>query len=118
MSLITLGLNHKTTPVDMRERLAFTPENLSAATKSLASLDCVDHLVVFPETTPDALLEALRPDILVKGANYCPDEVAGHEIVERCGGRVELVPIQSEVSVSGLVNHIVQRFGRDERSPQ
>ncbi|MCW9005056.1 MAG: glutamyl-tRNA reductase [Gammaproteobacteria bacterium] len=46
MSLITLGLNHKTTPVDMRERLAFTPENLSEATKSLVSLDCVTEAAI------------------------------------------------------------------------
>ncbi|MCW8854393.1 MAG: glutamyl-tRNA reductase [Gammaproteobacteria bacterium] len=46
MSLITLGLNHKTTPVDMRERLAFTPENLSEATKSLANLDCVTEAAI------------------------------------------------------------------------
>ena len=46
MSLITLGLNHKTTPVDMRERLAFTPENLSEATQSLASLDCVTEAAI------------------------------------------------------------------------
>lgn len=46
MSLITLGLNHKTTPVDMRERLAFTPENLPEATKSLAELDCVTEAAI------------------------------------------------------------------------
>ncbi len=81
----------------------------------LASLDCVDQLVVFSETTPNALLEALRPDVLVKGANYSPEEVTGHEIVESYGGRVELVPIRSQVSVSGLVDHIVEHFGREER---
>ena len=46
MSLITLGLNHKTTPVAMRERLAFTPENLPEATQSLASLDCVTEAAI------------------------------------------------------------------------
>ncbi|MDH5472519.1 MAG: glutamyl-tRNA reductase [Gammaproteobacteria bacterium] len=46
MSLITLGLNHKTTPVNMRERLAFTPENLAAATQSLANLDCVTEAAI------------------------------------------------------------------------
>ena len=46
MSLITLGLNHKTTPVEMRERLAFTPENLPDATKSLSELDCVTEAAI------------------------------------------------------------------------
>lgn len=79
----------------------------------LASLDCVDYLVVYDETTPNSLIERLRPDILAKGANYTPDEVTGHEIVEQYGGRVALIPIQREISVSGLVDHIVQHFSRD-----
>jgi len=81
----------------------------------LASLDCVDDLVVYSEPTPKELIEKLHPDILVKGANYPLEEVSGHEIVERYGGRVERVPIQSEVSVTGLVNHIVQQFGKENR---
>ena len=46
MSLITLGVNHKTTPVDMRERLAFTPENLPEAVKSLTQLDGISEAVI------------------------------------------------------------------------
>ena len=46
MSLITLGLNHKTTPVAMRERLAFTPENLPAAVKSLSELECISEVAI------------------------------------------------------------------------
>jgi len=79
----------------------------------LASLDCVDYLAVYSEPTPSRIIETLRPDILAKGANYAQDEVTGHEIVERYGGRIELVPIRSEISVSRLVNRIVQQFGRE-----
>jgi D-beta-D-heptose 7-phosphate kinase/D-beta-D-heptose 1-phosphate adenosyltransferase len=79
----------------------------------LASLDCVAYLVVFSEPTPTRIIETLRPDILAKGANYAQDEVTGHEIVERYGGRIERVPIRSEISVSRLVNRIVQQFGRE-----
>jgi len=46
MSLITLGLNQKTTPVAMRELLALTPENLPAATQSPASLDSVTEAAI------------------------------------------------------------------------
>jgi len=46
MSLITLGLNHKTTPVAMRERLAFTPENLPDAVKSLSELECISEVAI------------------------------------------------------------------------
>lgn len=78
----------------------------------LASLDCVDYLVVFDERTPNELLETLQPDILAKGANYSAEEVTGHEIVEGYGGRIELLPIRSNISVSGLVGDIVERFAR------
>lgn len=46
MTLITLGLNHKTTPVEMRERLAFTPENMSSAMKSLSELSCISEAAI------------------------------------------------------------------------
>jgi D-beta-D-heptose 7-phosphate kinase/D-beta-D-heptose 1-phosphate adenosyltransferase len=79
----------------------------------LASLDCVDYLSVYSGSTPNEMIQALRPDVLVKGGNYSPEEVTGHEIVENYGGRVELIRIKREVSVSGLVDHIVQRFGKE-----
>jgi D-beta-D-heptose 7-phosphate kinase / D-beta-D-heptose 1-phosphate adenosyltransferase len=61
----------------------------------LASLASVDLVTVFDEDTPEALIAALRPDLLVKGANYTPDQVVGADLVRGWGGRVmlaELVP--------------------------
>ncbi|MBX3666534.1 MAG: D-glycero-beta-D-manno-heptose 1-phosphate adenylyltransferase, partial [Burkholderiales bacterium] len=52
----------------------------------LAALACVGYVVVFDEDTPLELLEAIRPDVLVKGGTYTPQEVVGHEIVESYGG--------------------------------
>lgn len=49
--------------------------------------------MLFDEDTPISLLEALRPDILVKGNDYRIEQVVGKEVVEAYGGRVELVPI-------------------------
>ena len=57
----------------------------------LTALETVDHIVVFEEDTPEALLIALEPDILVKGADYRKAEIVGRDIVERSGGRVETV---------------------------
>ncbi len=64
----------------------------------LESLACVDRVEVFDELTPLELIRALRPDVLVKGADYAPEEVVGAELVEGWGGRVHLaalVPGQS-----------------------
>lgn len=64
----------------------------------LASLSDVDMVVIFGEDTPRALIEALTPDVLVKGADYAVDEVVGADIVQAAGGRVvlaKLVPGES-----------------------
>lgn len=61
----------------------------------LASLAAADAVVLFEEDTPEALLRLLRPDVLVKGADYTLDRVVGRDFVESYGGRVllaELLP--------------------------
>ncbi len=65
----------------------------SARAQVLASLASVDLVVVFAEDTPMALLEALRPDVLVKGADYRRDQVVGGDVVEGYGGRVLLAEL-------------------------
>jgi rfaE bifunctional protein nucleotidyltransferase chain/domain len=72
----------------------------------LAALGCVDHVVLFEEDTPHRLLEAIRPDVLVKGGTYTVDQVVGHEIVERYGGRVCVASTQPGVSTTKLVEDI------------
>ncbi|MCH8110417.1 MAG: D-glycero-beta-D-manno-heptose-7-phosphate kinase [Proteobacteria bacterium] len=59
----------------------------------LASLNGVDLVVVFAEDTPQTLIEAIRPDVLVKGADYSVDEVVGADLVQSYGGRVLLADI-------------------------
>ncbi len=72
----------------------------------LAALDCVDAVTIFDEDTPLETLEAIHPDILVKGQDYLPHEVVGRELVESYGGRLELVPLLPEHSTSDLVEKI------------
>jgi D-beta-D-heptose 7-phosphate kinase/D-beta-D-heptose 1-phosphate adenosyltransferase len=59
----------------------------------LASLPSVDLVTVFEEDTPAALIEALRPDVLVKGADYNLDAVVGADQVRAWGGRVLLADL-------------------------
>ena len=77
----------------------------------LAALDSVDLVAVFGEDTPIGLIEALHPDILVKGGDYSLDEVVGREQVEAWGGRVELVPVVEGFSTTDLVKRILERHG-------
>ena len=72
----------------------------------LAALGCVDMVVIFEEDTPLSLIEALRPDVLVKGADYTREAVVGHELVEGWGGRVVLAPLIENLSTSGIVERV------------
>ncbi len=74
----------------------------------LAALEAVDYVVLFDEDTPIRLIESVKPDILVKGSDYRPDEVVGKEIVEKYGGRVELVPLVEGFSTTNIVNTILK----------
>ncbi|MGC2108348.1 MAG: bifunctional D-glycero-beta-D-manno-heptose-7-phosphate kinase/D-glycero-beta-D-manno-heptose 1-phosphate adenylyltransferase HldE [Candidatus Korobacteraceae bacterium] len=69
----------------------------------LAALSAVDAVLIFPESTPLRLIEAIRPDVLVKGGDYTEDLVVGAREVRAWGGRVELIPIVDGVSTTRLI---------------
>ena len=72
----------------------------------LAGLAAVDHVIVFDEDTPRALVAALGPDVLVKGADWPEDEIAGRDETLARGGRVERIPLVPGVSTSELLRRI------------
>ena len=69
----------------------------------LAALRAVDAVTVFEEDTPLALVEALVPDVLVKGGDYGPEEVVGREVVRRGGGEVRILPLERGRSTSDVL---------------
>ena len=72
----------------------------------LASLDMVDRVVVFDEDTPAELIEAIRPDVLVKGADYVADDLPGSAFIKSYGGRILLAPLEPGRSTTRLVERI------------
>ncbi len=76
----------------------------------LAALDCIDYVVLFDEDTPLELIGTLRPDILVKGADYTPEGVVGKDLVESWGGRVELIDLVDGRSTSSIIDKILQAY--------
>jgi D-beta-D-heptose 7-phosphate kinase/D-beta-D-heptose 1-phosphate adenosyltransferase len=72
----------------------------------LSALECVDLVVLFDEDTPLALIEAIQPDILVKGSDYNPDQVVGKDIVEAYGGTVKLVKLIKGYSTTRLTERV------------
>jgi D-beta-D-heptose 7-phosphate kinase/D-beta-D-heptose 1-phosphate adenosyltransferase len=72
----------------------------------LASLECVDAVLIFDEPTPQKVIAALLPDVLVKGGDWPGDQIVGREEVEAAGGRVERIDIIDSYSTSSLLEKI------------
>jgi rfaE bifunctional protein nucleotidyltransferase chain/domain len=83
-----------------RERPVVPERERARLVAALAAVDCV---VVFDEASPLALIEQLRPDVLVKGADYTRDAIVGADEVEGWGGRVVRVPLVAGVSTTELL---------------
>lgn len=80
--------------------------SVEARSAVLAGLHAVDYVVTFDEPTPLALIEAIRPDVLVKGADYRAHEIVGAELVQSYGGRVYLASLREGYSTSGLLRRM------------
>lgn len=72
----------------------------------LASLMQVDAVILFDTDTPRDIISALLPDVLVKGGDYKPDEIAGSKEVIANGGRVELISLVPDISTSSLIKKV------------
>jgi D-beta-D-heptose 7-phosphate kinase/D-beta-D-heptose 1-phosphate adenosyltransferase len=72
----------------------------------LASLSSVDAVVLFDEDTPIELIRAIKPNILIKGADYQGKEVVGSEFVHSYQGRVELIPLVEDRSTTSIVQKL------------
>ncbi|MCA9400300.1 MAG: D-glycero-beta-D-manno-heptose 1-phosphate adenylyltransferase [Candidatus Omnitrophica bacterium] len=76
----------------------------------LASLICVDYVVVFNQDTPYELIKMLQPDVLIKGADWKGKGVVGEEIVKNRGGKVEFIHYISGCSTSTIIQTIARRY--------
>lgn len=81
-------------------------QNEMARAVVLASLAAVDAVILFDQDTPLELIQAIRPDVLVKGADYTKDKVVGGAFVESYGGTIYLAPIAQGNSTSNLISKI------------
>jgi D-beta-D-heptose 7-phosphate kinase/D-beta-D-heptose 1-phosphate adenosyltransferase len=79
---------------------------LAARAQVLAGLEAVDLVTVFADPTPIELIQAIRPDVLVKGADYRHHEVVGAEFVESYGGRVHLADLCAGFSTTRLLEKL------------
>ena len=81
-----------------------TPEGERA--EILAGLACVDAVVIFDEPTPAEIIRRVQPDILVKGADWGPDNIVGRDTVEGRGGRVIRMELSPGYSTTDLIRKV------------
>ena len=72
----------------------------------LAALSCVDYVVLFEEDTPESLIKTVRPDVLVKGGDYAPDQIVGADFVRQNGGTVTTIPFVEGFSSSQIIEQL------------
>lgn len=80
----------------------------------LAGLTAVDYICLFDEDTPQEIIQALIPDVLVKGGDYQIDEIVGRDIVEKNGGKVITIPQIHGFSTTELIKKIAQLMTEKE----
>lgn len=76
----------------------------------LAALSCVDYIALFDEPDPLRLIQTVKPDVLVKGADWSEDKIIGADVVKACGGRVERISFVPGISTSEIISRIVSRY--------
>jgi D-beta-D-heptose 7-phosphate kinase/D-beta-D-heptose 1-phosphate adenosyltransferase len=74
----------------------------------LAGLEAIDAVILFDEDTPLNLINAIRPDILVKGSDYAEEQVIGGKEVKSWGGKVALVDVVPGRSTSNIIDKLAQ----------
>jgi D-beta-D-heptose 7-phosphate kinase/D-beta-D-heptose 1-phosphate adenosyltransferase len=72
----------------------------------LAALECVDWVLPFTEETPERLYCRVLPDVIVKGGDYCPEDVVGRDCVQKNGGKVEIIAFVDGHSTTRMINKI------------
>ena len=75
----------------------------------LAGLESVDYITIFDESTPARVIDALQPDVLVKGADWSQSKIVGGTTVKRSGGRVLRIPLRKGYSTTALIERIRSR---------
>ena len=108
--LLIVGLNSD----DSARRIKGAPRPLLPSDDRaalLAGLAAVDVVVVFDEADPAALIKALLPEVLVKGADWPEDKIIGADLVKANGGKVVRVPLTQGKSSSDLIERILKKHG-------
>jgi D-glycero-beta-D-manno-heptose 1-phosphate adenylyltransferase len=78
----------------------------------IAALASVDYVLIFDDPTPKQVIDAIIPDVLVKGADWGISEIVGRDTVEQNGGIVRNIPLVQGSSTTDIIRRVVERFGQ------
>jgi rfaE bifunctional protein nucleotidyltransferase chain/domain len=105
-NVLVLGLNTDASVKRQNKSPERPINNQETRATIIAALECVDYVVLFDEETPYELIKLVKPDVLVKGSDYKPDEIVGSDIVNERGGRVVTIPLTEGFSTTGLIEKL------------
>lgn len=102
---LIIGLNTDNSVKKLKGEKRPLQDEISRST-TLASLLFVDAVILFDEDTPYKLIQEIIPDVLVKGSDYKPEQIAGYDIVTNNGGKVITVSLVEGYSTTSVINKI------------
>ena len=111
--VLIVGLNSDESVVTIKGPLRPIVSQTDRA-EVLAGLASVDYVVIFHQDNPLELIQLVRPDILVKGADWPEEEIVGAEFVKSNGGQVVRIAFESEISTTRMINRI-RSLGKSTR---
>jgi len=107
--ILIVGLNSDSSVRKIKgKKRPIIPQEMRA--KVLSSLKPVDYVVIFEEDTPERLIKAIKPDILVKGGDWPLEKIVGREFVESYGGKVLTIPFEYDISTTKIIQKVVELY--------
>jgi rfaE bifunctional protein nucleotidyltransferase chain/domain len=104
--ILVVGINSDASVRRIKgEKRPILPQQMRAYL--LDNLKPVDYVVIFEEDTPLELIKAIKPDVLVKGADWDLERIVGADFVLSYGGRVERIPFSFDISTSKIIERIL-----------
>jgi rfaE bifunctional protein nucleotidyltransferase chain/domain len=109
--ILVVGINSDASVRRIKgEKRPILPQQMRAYL--LDNLKPVDYVVIFEEDTPLELIKAIKPDVLVKGADWDLERIVGADFVLSYGGRVERIPFSFDISTSKVIERILGLYCR------
>ncbi|HBR16032.1 MAG: glycerol-3-phosphate cytidylyltransferase [Deltaproteobacteria bacterium RIFCSPLOWO2_12_FULL_43_16] len=104
---LVVGLNSDSSVKKIKgEKRPIVPQKERA--EVLSGLEAVDYVVLFNEPTPTKLIEAVLPDVLVKGADWASHEIVGADVVKAAGGKIARVKLVKGRSTTNIIKKILE----------